>query len=52
VTSLELLREVYRWLPAFFALDLILFHVVADHPLAVRWWGRRPGRPRMSLELV
>jgi hypothetical protein len=33
---------VYQWLPAVFAVDLLLFHLVADHPLAARWWWGRP----------
>ena len=41
MSTLELLRSVYHWLPIVFAADLVLFHVVADHPLALRrWWGR------------
>lgn len=44
MTSVELLHEAYEWLPVLFALDLLLFHLVADHPLAVRWWwGRSEG---------
>jgi hypothetical protein len=37
----ELLQTVYHWLPVMFALDLALFQLVADDPLAVRWWWRR-----------
>jgi hypothetical protein len=48
MTSLELLRTVYLWLPALFALDLLLFHLVADHPLAARWWWGRPHVQRAS----
>jgi hypothetical protein len=48
VSALELLRAVYHWLPIVFALDLVLFHVVADHPLALRWWWRREDRPLLS----
>lgn len=44
MASIELLRAVYQWLPVLFALDLLLFHLVADHPLAARWWWKRPGR--------
>jgi len=49
MTGLELLRTVYQWLPALFALDLLLFHLVADHPLAARWWWwGRPHAQRAS----
>ena len=37
----ELLWFVFEWLPRIFILDVILFHLVADHPLAARWWVRR-----------
>jgi hypothetical protein len=47
MASVELLRDVYQWLPLMFALDLLLFHAVADHPLAVQWWRKRPGAPRI-----
>ncbi|HEX4746341.1 MAG TPA: hypothetical protein VFU99_05600 [Gaiellaceae bacterium] len=40
----ELLWEVYAWLPLVFALDLAVFHLTGDHPLALRWWVRRPRR--------
>jgi hypothetical protein len=30
----ELLRAVYEWLPIVFAVDLLVFHLTADHPLA------------------
>jgi hypothetical protein len=45
MASVELLRMVQQWLPVLFALDLLLFHLVADHPLATNWWWRQPGRP-------
>lgn len=35
--ALELLWFVYLWLPLAFLLDVALFHVVADDPLALRW---------------
>ena len=42
MSGVELLLDVYAWLPLVFALDLLLFQLVADDPLAVRsWWGRR-----------
>lgn len=44
MTSVELLEAAYEWLPVLFALDLLLFHLVADHPLAVRWWWGRSER--------
>jgi hypothetical protein len=53
MANIELLRMVYQWLPVLFALDLLLFHLTADHPLALHWWRKRPGRPRIrSLGLV
>jgi hypothetical protein len=53
MTSIELLHAVYQWLPAAFAFDLIVFHLIGDHPLAARWWWKRPGSPRPRLlELV
>jgi hypothetical protein len=39
--GLELLKLVFAWLPVLFALDLALFHVLGDHPLALRWWFGR-----------
>ena len=48
----ELLRTVYLWLPAMFALDLVLFHIVADHRLATHWWWRRPRTSNTRSELV
>jgi hypothetical protein len=53
MANIELLRMVYQWLPVLFALDLLLFHLIADHPLATQWWWKRPGRTRdRSLEFV
>ena len=51
--GIELLNAVYQWLPMFCAVDLVLFHLIGDHPLAAHWWWRRT-RPirRQSLELV
>jgi hypothetical protein len=48
VNSLELLRAVYEWLPVLFAVDLVVFHLVADHPLALRWWWGRSERVRTT----
>ena len=45
MNALELLRTVYTWLPVLFAVDLAVFHLVGDHPLALRWWW---GRHRTS----
>ena len=39
--GLEILWAVYDWLPLVFALDVLLFHAIADHPLALRWWRGR-----------
>lgn len=44
--ALELLWFVYLWLPLAFLLDVALFHVVADDPLALRW--RFPTRVRAA----
>jgi hypothetical protein len=44
VTSIDLLRAAFEWLPVLFAVDLVLFHLVADHPLALRSWWRRSDR--------
>ena len=41
MNGLELLKLVFAWLPVLFALDLALFHVVGDQPLALRWWFGR-----------
>jgi hypothetical protein len=49
--GLELLRDVYTWLPVLFALDLLLFQLTADHPLALRWWRGRL-RIERSLDLA
>lgn len=35
---------VYDWLPRVFILDVLLFHLVADDPLAARCWRRPPWR--------
>jgi hypothetical protein len=48
---MELLEMVYAWLPALFALDVLVFHLTGDHPLAARWWWGRERRPP-SLELA
>lgn len=48
----ELLRSVFVWLPAMFALDLVLFHLAADHPLATRWWWGRQRTSGAVAELV
>ena len=50
--SLDLLYAVYEWLPVFFALDLLLFQLVADDPLALRWWWRRRKHPQTGLGLA
>jgi hypothetical protein len=50
--GVELLRMVFDWLPLLFALDLLVFHLVADDPLAARWWLGRPRRVAGSLEPV
>jgi hypothetical protein len=47
----ELLWLVFEWLPRIFLLDVLLFHLVADHPLAARWWYRRPSRKGRRLDL-
>jgi hypothetical protein len=52
VSGVELLRDVYVWLPLLFALDLALFQLAADDPLALRWWWRRPRQVERSLELA
>jgi len=53
--SRELLWPVYEWLPIAFAVDLVVFHLTADHPLALRSWWRRSGsvyRPAPVAELT
>jgi hypothetical protein len=45
MTATELLWLVFEWLPRVFVLDVLVFHLVADHPLAARWWWRRGHRP-------
>ena len=40
--GVDLLREIFEWLPLVFAVDLLAFHATGDHPLALRWWWRRP----------
>jgi len=47
MTATELLWLVFEWLPRVFVLDVLVFHLVADHPLAARWWWRR-SRPRLA----
>jgi hypothetical protein len=42
VEGIEVLWLVYEWLPRVFVLDVLLFHFVADHPLAMRCWTWRP----------
>lgn len=42
VEGIEVLWLVYEWLPRVFVLDILLFHFVADHPLAMRCWTWRP----------
>lgn len=49
MTSVELLGAAFEWLPVLFALDLVLFHLVADHPLALRWWWGRPEQAQTVL---
>ena len=44
MSGIELLSDVYAWLPLVFALDLLLFQFVADDPLAARWWWGRTDR--------
>jgi hypothetical protein len=42
VSALETLQVVYEWLPRVFVLDVLAFHLLADHPLAARrWLGRK-----------
>jgi hypothetical protein len=38
MSSVELLRTVYEWLPRLFVLDVLAFHLLADHPIAARTW--------------
>jgi hypothetical protein len=52
MSGIELLRDVYEWLPVFFALDLLLFQLVADDPLAVRWWWGRRKHPKTGVGLA
>jgi hypothetical protein len=40
--GVDLLWEIFEWLPLVFAVDLLAFHATGDHPLALRWWWRRP----------
>ena len=49
MSGVELLRDVYDWLPVLFALDLVLFNLVGDHPLAARWWWGRSERAQTVL---
>jgi hypothetical protein len=43
VSEIELLWLVSEWLPRVFPLDVLVFHLVADHPLAARCWQRGGG---------
>ena len=52
MAGIELLRDVYELLPVLFAVDLVLFQLVADHPLAARWWWGRPEPKTTTLELA
>jgi hypothetical protein len=52
VTGTEILEVVYQWLPTAFALDLLVFHLTGEHPLALTWWWRRQPFPARPLELV
>jgi hypothetical protein len=40
--GVDLLWEIFAWLPLVFAVDLLAFHATGDHPLALHWWWRRP----------
>lgn len=44
----EILWLVQDWLPRLFILDVLLFHLVADHPLAMRWWIGRKSSERLG----
>ena len=44
MSGIQLLRDVYEWLPVLFAIDLLLFQLADDDPLAARWWWGRKGR--------
>ena len=51
VSGLELLRTAFEWLPVLFALDLLLFQLVADDPSLHAgggggWTTQRPARAR------
>jgi hypothetical protein len=45
MSALETLWLIFDWLPRVFALDLLAFHLLADHPLAVRQWIGCKGGP-------
>ena len=48
--TVDVLWLVYEWLPRVFVLDVLVFHLVADHPLAARCWTwRAPGERRRPL---
>lgn len=42
VSETDLLWLIYEWLPRVFLLDVLVFHLVAEHPFAARCW--QPGR--------
>jgi hypothetical protein len=46
--GVELLWEIFEWLPLVFALDVLAFHATGDHPLALRWWWRRSPERRTT----
>lgn len=48
--GIDLLWFVYDWLPRLFILDVLVFHLVADHPLAARCFSWRPLRTRSRYE--
>jgi hypothetical protein len=49
MNGLEVLWVVYEWLPRVFVLDVLAFHLLADHPLAARCWTWRPPGERRRL---
>jgi len=51
MTGNELVLFAFEWLPRLFLLDLLLFHLLADHPLAIRCWIGRE-RSATPAELV
>ena len=52
MSGIDLLRDVYEWLPLLFALDLLLCQLVADDPLAARWWWGRTRQAKTGLALA